>query len=388
MEAMKEEDAIFNDGSMQQYCINHPNKKKPGGICAFCLQEKLGKLVSSSFPLPITPSSSSSLSSSPPSFRSQTLPSSSSSSLSSIIVPQTSTKHDHHSRSRIPFLLPKKNNKNKPSSSINMNMKPSSSANVTSDIVFKRSKSTATPRRTKLLDDDGDDAEGNFNTRKRNRFWSFLHLSSSSKVPSSSYNKKSEDKSSRADINSSPRISTVKPKFCSSVGRNCDMVVEEEEEEEASGSSSGSGGLDQEQRKVSRSRSVGCGSRSFSGDFFEKISTGFGDCTLRRVESQREGKGSKVISSSVVAGNGNIQHCMKERVKCGGIFGGFMMLNSSSSSYLVSGDDGRGSRGSWGWALASPMRAFSSKSSSKDSKNTSEKTPNLSAVPSLLTARG
>lgn len=272
-----------------------------------------------------------------------------------------------------------------------MNMKPSSSsANVTSDIVFKRSKSTATPRRTKLLDDDGDDAEGNFNTRKRNRFWSFLHLSSSSKVPSSSYNKKMEDKSSRADINSSPRISTVKPKFCSSVGRNCDMVVEEEEEEEeASGSSSGSGGLEQEQRKVSRSRSVGCGSRSFSGDFFEKISTGFGDCTLRRVESQREGKGSKVISSSAVAGNGNIQHCMKERVKCGGIFGGFMMLNSSSSSsYLVSGDDGRGSRGSWGWALASPMRAFSSKSSSKDSKSTSEKTPNLSAVPSLLTARG
>ncbi|KAM7278686.1 hypothetical protein ACFE04_005820 [Oxalis oulophora] len=37
-------------------------------------------------------------------------------------------------------------------------------------------------------------------------------------------------------------------------------------------------------RKVSRSRSVGCGSRSFYGDFFERISTGFGDCTLRRVE--------------------------------------------------------------------------------------------------------
>jgi len=381
MEAMKEEDTIFNDGSMQQYCINHPNKKNPGGICAFCLQEKLGKLVSSSFPLPIiTPLSSSSLSSSPPSFRSQTLQSSS---LSSIIVPQTSTKRDHHPRSRIPFLLPKKNNKNKPSSAINMSMKPSSSsANVTSDIVFKRSKSTATPRRTKFLDDDDDDkAEGDFNTRKRNRFWSFLHLTSSKPC-----SKKMEEKSYRVDSNSSPRISTVKPKFCSSVGRNCDMVVEEEEEEEeASGSSSG--GLEQEHRKVSRSRSVGCGSRSFSGDFFEKISTGFGDCTLRRVESQREGKSSKVISSSVVTGNGNIQHCMKERVKCGGIFGGFMMLNSSSS-YLVSGDDGRGSRGSWGWALASPMRAFSSKSSSKDSKSTSEKTPNLSAVPSLLTARG
>lgn len=261
---------------------------------------------------------------------------------------------------------------------MNMNMKPSSSsANVTSDIVFKRSKSTATPRRTKFLDDDDDDkAEGSFNTRKRNRFWSFLHLSSSKPC-----SKKMEEKSYRVDSNSSPRISTVKPKFCSSLGRNCDMVVEEEEEE-ASGSSSGSGGLEQEQRKVSRSRSVGCGSRSFSGDFFDKISTGFGDCTLRRVESQREGKGSKVISSSaVVTGNGNIQHCMKERVKCGGIFGGFMMLNSSSSSSSsYFGDDGRGSRGSWGWALASPMRAFSSKSSSKDNKSTSEKTDRKSVV--------
>jgi hypothetical protein len=178
----------------------------------------------------------------------------------------------------------------------------------------------------------------------------------------------------------------MKPKICS-LRRNCEMVVEEDENEEVSGSSSGSGSLEQEQRKVSRSRSVGCGSRSFSGDFFEKISTGFGDCTLRRVESQREGnKGNKVISS-----NGNIQHCMKERVKCGGIFGGFMMMNSSSSYWVSSSDDGKSRTSNWGWALASPMRAFSSKStSSKDNKSTSEKrnSPNLSAVPSLLTARG
>ncbi|CAK8531679.1 unnamed protein product [Lathyrus sativus] len=397
---MKEED-VTCDGSMQQYCINHPHRKNPGGICAFCLQEKLGKLVSSSFPLPMTPSSSS-LSpppSSPPSFRSQTLPTSSSSSLNSFYVPPTSHKHDHHMRSRLPFLLPNKNKKKKPSS-INMNTNPSSSssANVTSDVVFKRSKSiaSATPRRTKFLDDDGVE-NGDFKTRKRNRFWSFLHLSSS-KQPSSSCSKKMEEKSCSVDGNSSPRISAVKPKFCPSVGRNCDMVVEEEEEEEeeASGSSSGSGCFEQEQRKVSRSRSVGCGSRSFSGDFFEKFSTGFGDCTLRRVESQREGKANKVIPSSCsssaavdATGNRNIQHCMKDRVKCGGIFGGFMMMNSSSSYWVSSGEDGR-SRSSWGWALASPMRAFSSKSSSKDNKSTSEKdnTPNLSAVPSLLTARG
>ncbi|KAK2394939.1 hypothetical protein QL285_056714 [Trifolium repens] len=376
---MKQEQDVINDGSMQQYCINHPTKKKPGGICAFCLQEKLGKLVSSSFPLPIiTPSSSSSLSS-PPSFRSQTLPSSSSSSSLSNI-PATSSKRSH-----LPFLIPKKNHKKKPSSmNINMNINMNMNMNP-SDIVFKRSKSTTTPRRTKFLD-DVDDGAGDFNIRKRNRFWSFLYLTSK---PSNSCNKKIEGNS-----NNTPRISTMKPKICS-LGRNCEMVVEEEENEEVSGSSSGSGSgsLEQEQRKVSRSRSVGCGSRSFSGDFFEKISTGFGDCTLRRVESQREGnKGNKVISS-----NGNVQHCMKERVKCGGIFGGFMMMNSSSSSsassssYWISSDDGKSRSSSWGWALASPMRAFSSKStSSKDNKSTSEKrnSPNLSAVPSLLIARG
>ncbi|GAU36079.1 hypothetical protein TSUD_320420 [Trifolium subterraneum] len=378
MEAMKQEDVIISDGSMQQYCINHPTKKNPGGICAFCLQEKLGKLVSSSFPLPITSSSSSSLSSPPsssPSFRSQTLPSSSSSSLS--IPPSSSSKHNHHNRSRLPFFIPKKNHKKKPSSSMNINMNMNTSANGSSDIVFKRSKSTTTPRITKFLDDDDDVVDDG----KRKRFWSFLYLTSK---PSNSCNKKVEGNS-----NNSPRISTVKPKICS-LGRNCEMVVEEEEEnEEVSGSSSGSGSLEQEQRKVSRSRSVGCGSRSFSGDFFEKISTGFGDCTLRRVESQREGnKGNKVISSS---------SCMKERVKCGGIFGGFMMMNSSSSSsvssyWVSSSDDGRSKSSSWSWALASPMRAFSSKStSSKDNnKSTSEKrnSPNLSAVPSLLTARG
>ncbi|KAL4277927.1 hypothetical protein GQ457_03G002210 [Hibiscus cannabinus] len=51
--------------------------------------------------------------------------------------------------------------------------------------------------------------------------------------------------------------------------------------------------------KVSRSRSVGCGIRSFSGDLFESISTGFGDCTLRRVESQKESKPKAVTSSSM-----------------------------------------------------------------------------------------
>ena len=99
---------------------------------------------------------------------------------------------------------------------------------------------------------------------------------------------------------------------------------------------------------------------------------------------------------------------MKERVKCGGIFGGFILTSSSSSSssssYLFSSSaedmNGKqtgplvhGRSRSWGWAFASPMRAFS-KPTSKDGKRdiirqASDKnsTPNLSEIPSLLTVR-
>ncbi|KAB1210100.1 hypothetical protein CJ030_MR6G011324 [Morella rubra] len=64
---------------------------------------------------------------------------------------------------------------------------------------------------------------------------------------------------------------------------------------------------------------------------------------------------------------------MKERVKCSGIFGGYMITSSysssSSSSYWMSSsaEDINGkpagplvhSRSkSWGWAFASPMRAL------------------------------
>lgn len=159
------------------------------------------------------------------------------------------------------------------------------------------------------------------------------------------------------------------------------------------------------ERKVSRSRSVGCGSRSFSGDFFERITNGFGDCALRRVESQREGGSSnkgKVSSSGV-----------REMVRCGGIFGGFMIMTSSSSSSSSSSwvssssaeqqqqqhhqnnnmAHGGRSRG-WGWAFASPMRAFGSSSSSgkrgrtiTDSTSKKNSAPNLDAIPSLLVVK-
>lgn len=393
-------------------CNDHPYRNNPGGICAFCLQEKLGKLVSSSFPLPVRGSSSSSSS---PSFRSDANGGTgASSSLSLSIRPTSASKgiHDvggkdshhpdyHTRRARIPFLLAKKKKK-----ATNV-----ASSDRAAGIVFKRSKSTTTPRRNQFLDaDDGD----YFSPRKRGGFWSFLYFSSSSSTSSSSSKpsaSKAMDKSFRENskitsLTAAPTANVVMGKqrekrLGSSLGKKNDILEEDDSPNSQATASASSFG-----RKVSRSRSVGCGSRSFSGDFFERISTGFGDCTLRRVESQREGK-PKVSASVVHRGGGGGDHqCMKERVRCGGIFGGFMITSSSSSSssssYWVSSSAedmstkplAHGRTRSWGWAFASPMRAFS-KPSSKDGKRdivrqASEKTttPDLAAIPSLLAVRG
>jgi hypothetical protein len=388
------------DMSDGMQCSDHPYRNNPGGICAFCLQEKLGKLVSSSFPLPIRGSSSSSSS---PSFRSDIGVGSSSNggagtSLSFAVRPTTTKcrndggNNSHYQeyytrRARIPFLLAKKKKKIMVASSTSDR-----------DIVFKRSKSTTTPRRSHFLDAATDDGE-DFSPRRRG-FWSFLYLSSSKPGTSTKKTEKvsSLASSTRAITTTSTNGSTVRPKekcLGSSLSRKGDSIVVVEDEDD-SPNSQATASASTFERKVSRSRSVGCGSRSFSGDFFERISTGFGDCTLRRVESQREGK-PKVTSGA--------SH-MKERVRCGGIFGGFNITSSSSSSssssYWVSssaedmngkssgaGPLAHGRSRSWGWAFASPMRAFGSKPSSKDGKrNIKHTTPNLSAIPSLLAVRG
>lgn len=380
-------------------CSDHPYRNNPGGICAFCLQEKLGKLVSSSFPLPVRGSSSSSSS---PSFRSDIGVGGSSNggagtSLSLAARPTTTKcrndggSNGHYQeyytrRARIPFLLAKKKKKIMVASSTSDR-----------DIVFKRSKSTTTPRRSHFLDPATDDGE-DFSPRRRG-FWSFLYLSSSKPGPST---KKTEKVSSlavttRAITTTSTNGSTVRPKekcLGSSLSRKGDSIVVVEDDDD-SPNSQATASASTFERKVSRSRSVGCGSRSFSGDFFERISTGFGDCTLRRVESQREGKPVTVGTSH-----------MKGRVRCGGIFGGFIITSSSSSSsssYWVSssaedmngkssgaGPLAHGRSRSWGWAFASPMRALSSKPSSKDGKRDINRntTPNLSGIPSLLAVRG
>ncbi|OIW00015.1 hypothetical protein TanjilG_26352 [Lupinus angustifolius] len=417
-------------------CIDHPfrNNNNPGGICAICLQEKLAKLVSSSFPLPILPSTSSSSS---PSFSSNNIASTSSSTIrpspsitlatlttpppppppppppssaTSLVCPTNGTDSHHHQyctrRTRIPFLLPKKKKKASPTSN---------NSNV---VILKRSKSTATPSSRGNLYVDEDLTSH----RKRNGFWSFLYHSSNSKSSSSA--KKLKSKSFRDPTRISSTINVPNTSSSSSTTlkakEKCksEIVVVEDDNNSCNSNTTTVSAASSFERKVSRSRSVGCGSRSFSGDFFERISTGFGDCTLRRVESQREGKTKVNNAAAATTASGAAMN--RERVRCGGLFSGFMMTSSSSSSsssssYWVSSsatennnnndiamNNGKsvalshGRAKNWGWAFASPMRAFTTKPSSskenrrdivRDAKNKNA-TPNLSAIPSLLSATG
>lgn len=294
----------------------------------------------------------------------------------------------------MPFVLTQKKKKKKEG----VAAVGSSDSSGTGSIVFKRSKSTATPRRgMHFLDENFSD---DYSPHRRG-FWSFLYMSKHSS------GKKSEK--SLKDLNFTPPTasSNVGSSSLNGGGGNYGGIRAREKKREDFVVVEENGSPDEAafDRKVSRSRSVGCGSRSFSGDFFERISTGFGDCTLRRVESQREGK------PKVQAGH-NGQDCIKERVRCGGIFGGFMITSSSSSSssssYWISSsaEDNNGnskailsahssarqlSHGrskSWGWALASPMRAFSKPSSQKRDNANKNVTPNLAAIPSLLAVSG
>lgn len=397
--------AVDDDMDDGTQCSNHPYRStSPGGICALCLQEKLGKLVSSSSSSFFVGSSSSSS----PSFRSDAPASAAairltSTSTGGCAAPSGSTsaaaastsnggdssygryqQDGYYSRrARIPFLLAQKKKKKTLTTTTNSS---------SSDVVLRRSKSTAT---------------------HRSGFWSFLHLSN-------------HKKSDRPKVGPGPGPAATAEETAAEAAepKRVEYVVVEE----ADGSPNSSGGGSNTAsfgRKVSRSRSVGCGSRSFSGDFFERISTGFGDCTLRRVESHREGRRS--TSASRAAARASTGDAMKERVRCGGLFGGFMITSSSSSSssssYWASDHhvNGRpsgpaatpgpgslvhGRSRSWGWAFASPMRAFSKPSTTttiiKDGKrdvggsgggvaskrSNSTTAPNLAVIPSLLAVRG
>ncbi|KAJ6853995.1 uncharacterized protein M6B38_100515 [Iris pallida] len=346
---MGERAAAADDVGDGMQCADHPYRANPGGICAFCLQERLGKLVSSSSspssffpPLPAT-SSTSVTSSTSSSFR------------SSSDFPPTS--------SRILTFLNSNNNKKKqhPPPPPPPPAVPSYAAPAAA-LSLKRSKSVA-PR---PVGDVGGILAGADSPRKKS-FWSFLSLSSSSSSAATT----TTDKRRSTDV--MPQISLQQHQEDDSTIMK--TIGDQDEESPSGGSQASSSSFG---RKVARSRSVGCGSRSFSGDFLERISTGFGDCTLRRVESQRESSKHGGANSKMVMRHHDRESRIKERVKCGGIFGGFGMISASSSSYWLSvaEDDDFGSTSSrvssnarrnrnWGWAFASPMRAFKPVSASK-----------------------
>ena len=163
------------------------------------------------------------------------------------------------------------------------------------------------------------------------------------------------------------------------LGRTLEAIGEPESPSQSQVSSSSSFG-----RKVARSRSVGCGSRSFSGDFLERLSNGFGDCTLRRVESHREPKPHKMRGGGALGHLGGAGaddddedddvYASQHRIKCAGFFGG---LGPASSSYWLSAAEGAAggarksggrSHRSWAWALASPMRALRPTTSATSTK--------------------
>ncbi|KAL0744237.1 hypothetical protein Bca4012_085750 [Brassica carinata] len=346
-------------------CITHPYTKNPGGICPLCLQEKLGKLVTSSFPLPKPnhlSASSSSKSFSPSSTTSLAL------SLSS-----GSNTNNSNNNNNLPFLLAKKKSMLAAASS--------SSSSSSASLIYKRSKSSAAAYGESL------------NRKKRSGFWSFLHLYSSKHQITATTKKVSHSSVPRNQVDNVRNLTTETSNKV--VGGGIDVIKEEEDESPSSNkvvvetprNVVSSGGGSSFERKVLRSRSVGCGSRSFSGDFFERISSGFGDCALKRIESQREH--TKVISN----GGGEAADAMSEMVKCGGIFGGFMIMTSSSSSSASSTVDHHhhkmGNRSAWGRAFASPMRAKSTHKGGTITEPSTDKntTPNLDSVSSLVTMK-
>ncbi|XP_031478365.1 uncharacterized serine-rich protein C215.13 [Nymphaea colorata] len=405
-------DKDVDDGLDGMQCNSHPFTNK-GGICAFCLQEKLGKLISSStlsfdakinnhrhIPSEPSPSHQHHSSSSSPSFTIEAgtasalapppLPSmprlkqlASSSSAASAAVyskklpaaapSRPSHYHLHREQTTFASSLDKKVG-GAASSSTTAAASSSSSSSTGAILTLNRSRSVA-PRRA--LDSSSCEAE---NSPRRRSFWSFLSFARKRGRDRGS-RRRWDDKSVGFEVEEEEDVeggAATRRK-----GADDALFHQQQSEKKACGiggfekeseSPNSSGSASYFGRKVARSRSVGCGSRSFSGDFLERISNGFVDCTLRRVESHREAKAnSKIVLHGTSAAAAAAAGGIKESVKCGGLFGGFGIYSASSSSYWLSEDlrdrnSGRLSSGSgaphgrtnkgWGWAFASPMRAF------------------------------
>lgn len=457
-------------------CSRHPlyGRANPGGICALCLQEKLGRLVSGGATSKQQAYhigaggdeySSHSPSSPPPSIRPTVVEAASAGYGGGVAAAfddlrSSSSSVNNHvpggSRSRmIPFIYNARQKKKKPcaatgsglnrvavSSSSSSSSLSAVSGTVTSsgggsgssNPVFKRSKSVA--GNPMGADPDGSRVAGRtisehremLDSPRKKSFWSFLRLQNSSHLQRSSHRQgnvatpapkqRCSGSGGPADICARdikllpqpPQLlvvsaiggsaksdeSTRTPARGAASAAAVDRGWGAEEPDDSPGGGS-QASISSFGRKVARSRSVGCGSRSFSGEFLERISSGFGDCALRRVESQRESKapaaaGGKIAIRQQVLGEGQ-EELSRQRVRCGGIFRGFSSTSSSSSSssmwlsehHLGSGRPRTGcqipaaisamsaggcdngtprARRSWAWAaFSSPMRVFGRPSS-------------------------
>jgi hypothetical protein len=278
-----------------QYCSEHPYRSGAAavageGICVFCLQEKLGRLVSSSKSSPFFPRGGhpppSVSPSSPPSFR------------HGADEPPPQLRPSGASRKFIPFHWKK-------------------AASSSSATTLRWSKSVA-PRPDEQFPYSL--ASSSVSPRKKS-FWSFLYVSSSS-----AYAHQAAASTPYANGAAAARrksVSVASAAWASRGGAQQQQqpraatleAIGGPEESPSQVSSSSSFG-----RKVARSRSVGCGSRSFSGDFLDRLS--FGDCTIRRVESHREPKPSKMRGTDAAADEDDVYEHHQHRIKCSGFFGG------------------------------------------------------------------
>ncbi|RRT42860.1 hypothetical protein B296_00056182 [Ensete ventricosum] len=412
---------VVDDIGEGMQCMDHPYRGNTGGVCAFCLQEKLGKLVSSSKSSPF-------FSLQPPPFSSSSSPTSFSSDVGDALGIGSGHSRTGPAgagrRTKFSFLAANHREKKKKKKKKNgcagggygnggrkVMASIATTTNVAADtasacddtgVVLKRSKSVE-PRMAGGLMQGGcgsgtADAVVADSPRKKS-FWSFLYLSSASSTYTSSsaannsgnsgnvYRRRSTSSSVEGggrDI-TNRRQQQRQTSSATSATRQGGNSGEEAESPSGSQASSSLG------RKVARSRSVGCGSRSFSGDFLERISTGFGDCTLRRAESHREAKSKIVLHLDQHHNNGEQQQQRsgtKERVKCGGIFGGLALTSAAadvdfngnrriSETTAVHGNRTR----SWVWAFASPMRAFRPYSSCSKPLHGINKAASASAAP-------
>lgn len=396
-------------------CVDHPNRSNPGGVCAFCLQEKLGELVSSSksthFQHP--PSSSSSFSS-PSSFRSD-------------LAGGGVVGHDGAAIGRgnkFPFLAAGHSENKRSGRKLVAGGTTHASASIAvakngGGLGLKRSKSVA-PRRigsslAQVGDgsgrSNGETAAAAADCPRKKSFWSFLYHSSVSSASASSstangnINRRRSTSSSSGGVcdghSNQQQPPTPPPTALDKLEATHGTPIQLGQNGGGKESPSGVQASSSFGRKVARSRSVGCGSRSFSGDFLERISTGLGDCTLRRVESHREAKPKNTLHLD--ADGDPHRPRMKERVKCGGLFGGFGMMSSYWLSAAAAAPDEdfdgglrtsvstpgakagvtpHGRTRSWGLAFPSPMRAFRPYSST--SRSTSKLISSINASNKLV----